>query len=38
MAAAYDRGNAALKEGDWAKFGAEQKRIKELLDKLRTIK
>jgi uncharacterized membrane protein (UPF0182 family) len=38
MQAAYQRGEAALKEGDWAKFGQEQKRIKELLDKLSKMK
>ena len=38
MSSAYERGQAALKAGDFAKYGEEMKRLKELLDKLSKIK
>jgi len=36
--AAYDRGQKAQREGDWAKYGEEMKLLRELLDRMNAIK
>lgn len=37
-AAAFDRAEKAQREGDWAKYGEEQKRLRELFDRMKAIK
>ena len=38
LSAAIERQDKALKEGDWAKFGEEQKKIHELAARMKAIK
>lgn len=37
-AATFDRADKAQREGDWAKYGEEQKRLRELFDRMKVIK
>jgi len=37
-AATFDRAELAQREGDWAKYGQEQKRLRELLDRMKAMK
>jgi uncharacterized membrane protein (UPF0182 family) len=37
-ATAYDRADAAMKAGDWSRYGAEQKRLRQILERMRAIK
>ncbi len=38
LSAAIERQDKALKDGDWARFGEEQKKIREIVGRMRTVK